>query len=52
MPLQKIYFNNIYLRKLGKWMEAEACIVEYYKVKRLYRKGAMYAILASVLPFL
>jgi hypothetical protein len=48
MPLQKIYFNDVYHKKLGKRLEAEARIAEYYERKKLYKKGAVYGILPSV----
>jgi hypothetical protein len=52
MPLQKIYFNDVYRRKPSKRMEAEACIASYYEANRLYKDGATYAIIASVPLFL
>jgi hypothetical protein len=48
MPLQKIYFNDVYRKKPGKRLEAEARIAEYYERKKLYKKGAVYGILPSV----
>ena len=52
MPLHKIYFNDIYHRKPGERMEAEACIASYYEANQLYKDRSMYTILVSIPPFL
>jgi hypothetical protein len=46
--LQRIYFNEVYRRKPGKRMEAEASIAVFYHRKEVDLAEAEYAVLSYV----